>query len=343
MRVLHVVEKYSSGVGSAIAQYTHSAHEAEHFLLSTTAVDAEGDLAEQARFAGTFRMGGSTVAKIRRIRGVVSDLEPHVVHAHSSHGGAFTRLAIVRSRHRIVYTPHCYAFERRDVSRFVRAAFWAAEALLAPNTSVFAACSTRESALSRWPQARARRILVPNIAPVGSRSVVRPEGPPLVVGGGRLSPQKDPEFFALTIESLRHLLPDLRAVWLGDGDAAFRRRLEHAGVRVTGWLPRASVLEGLSAAHLYLHSARWEGFPLMVAEATALGVPTLVRSVPSFADIPDALRLSAADDDAPVVLTCISDPARGEANVELWRSVLSSNTVQHQARALSEAYGLEAG
>ncbi|NEK84282.1 glycosyltransferase family 4 protein [Blastococcus saxobsidens] len=337
-RVLHVVEKYSSGVGSAIAQYTRSLPAAEHFLLSTTAVDAEGDLAEQAAFAGTYRMGGAVPAKIRRIRVVVAQLRPDVVHAHSSHGGAFTRLALRRGRHRIVYTPHCYGFERRDVSWPVRAAFWTAEALLAPNTSVFAACSPRELALSRWPLGRTDRLLLPNVAPPMAGPTERPRNEvPVVAGGGRISPQKDPEFFAAAVRALRQELPGLRAVWFGDGDQAGRGLLDDAGVEVTGWLPRSAVLDELRAADLYLHSARWEGFPLMVAEATALGVPTLVRPVPSFGDVPGALRMGGAEDLAPA-LGCLRDPEAARSNTLGWQEHLAGNTVPVQAEALARVY-----
>ncbi|WP_166509565.1 glycosyltransferase family 4 protein [Blastococcus sp. TF02-8] len=332
-RVLHVVEKFSSGVGSAIAQYSRSLPSAEHFLLSTTAVDAEGDLADQAAFAGTYRMAGPVPAKIRRIRAVAAELRPDVVHAHSSHGGAYTRLALRRRRQPIVYTPHCYAFERRDVARPTRAAFWGIEALLARNTTVFAACAPREERLSRWPGSGARRVLVPNVAPVPAHLAQRTPGePPVVVGGGRISPQKDPGYFAAVVAELRRARPELRAVWLGDGEPDARRALERAEVEVTGWLPRAAVLDRLAAADLYLHSARWEGFPLMVAEAVALGVPTLVRPVPSFDDVPGELRPA---DPVAAALTCLADPA---ANVERWRALLSGNTVESQSRALAEAY-----
>jgi glycosyltransferase involved in cell wall biosynthesis len=338
-RVLHVVQKYSSGVGSAIAQYTRSLPNIEHSLLSGTAVDAEGDLADQAEFAGTYRMDGSPFARIRRIREVVAELRPDVVHAHSSHGGAFTRLAIRRGRHHIVYTPHCYGFERRDVVWPIRATFWAAEALLALNTSVFAACSPREQALSRWPASRARRLLVPNIAPVrGGTAERRPSRPPLVAGGGRISPQKDPVFFAAAVRALRREQPELRAVWLGDGEGTRRRVLEDAGVEVSGWLPRSLVLKSLAEADLYLHTALWEGFPLMVAEATALGVPTLVRPVQSFEAVPHDLRLGAHPEAVAEALACLRNPGRAEANLLLWGKVLQANTVATQARGLAEAY-----
>ncbi|MCU1616854.1 MAG: hypothetical protein JWO98_4394 [Frankiales bacterium] len=337
LRVLHVVQKFSSGVGSAIAQYTRSLPTAEHHLLSGTAVDGEGDLAEQARFAGTYEMGGSALAKVRRVRQVVRELRPDVVHAHSSHGGAYARLAVSSRAHHLVYTPHCYAFERRDISAPVRAAFWVTEALLALNTSVFAACAPREWALSAWAGSGAQRYLVPNIAPeTGPGGRRTPSDAPLIVGGGRLSPQKDPAFFLRQVQQLRAVVPGLRATWLGDGDRESRRALEAAGVEVTGWLPRGGTLERLAEADLYLHSALWEGFPLMVAEAVAVHVPTLVRPLPSFADVPRGLTM--AEDGVAAALACLRDPQAAAGNVAQWSWLLRNNTSAGQRDALLDVY-----
>lgn len=340
VRVLHVVQKFSSGVGTAIAQYTRSLPSVEHHLLTGTPVDAEGDLADQARFAGVVLMSGGHREKVRRVREVVSALQPDVVHAHSSHGGAYARLAIGRRSRYLVYTPHCYAFERRDVAPPVRAAFWLVEAVLAVNTSAFAACSPREWRLSAWPTRRgAPRYVVPNIAPPAApRSRAALDRPPMVAGGGRLSPQKDPAFFLAAVRRLRAHSPGLRAVWLGDGDPALRRALVDGNVEVTGWLPRGAVLERLGTADLYLHSARWEGFPLMVAEAVALGVPTLVRRVPSFSDVPGQLTLDGPGDVAPA-LACLHDPAAAAADLAGWGRLLEPNTVAGQRAALADVYG----
>ena len=337
-RVLHVVQKYSSGVGSAIAQYTRSLPEVEHHLLSGTAVDAEGDLAEQADFAGTWRMDGGHLSKVRRVAEVVRELQPDVVHAHSSHGGLYARLGVRRTAHPIVYTPHCYGFERQDVSAPVRAAFWLAEAVLAVNTSAFAACADRELQLSDWPTRHAPRFVVPNIAPAATTTHrPRTAGPRLVAGGGRLAPQKDPAFFLAAVTALRATEPDLRAVWLGDGPAEEKAALEGGGVAVSGWMPRGEAMAVLAEADLYLHSARWEGFPLMVAEAAALRVPTLVRSVPSFADLPRELTLHGSTDLAGA-LALLAEPAAAAANVSCWSSVLQSNTTAGQRAALVDVY-----
>lgn len=341
-RVLHVVQKFSSGVGSALAQYTHSTPELEHHLLSGTQADAEGDLAEQAVFASMHRMTGGPLAKARRVREVVATLAPDIVHAHSSHGGAYARLGVSRSRVRLVYTPHCYAFERRDVSAPVRAAFWAAEALLALNTGAVAACSAREVRLSRWPTRRPPAHLVPNIAPLAPAAAPVPRGrEPLVVGGGRLSPQKDPGFFLEAARALRARRPGLRVMWLGDGNATWRAELEAAGVEVTGWLPRQATMDLLEGADLYLHSARWEGFPLMVAEAAALRVPTLVRRLPCFDDVPPALTVADAGQVEPAE-ALLGNPDAAAGNVAAWSRVLAENTRACQRSALLAVYSDDA-
>jgi glycosyltransferase involved in cell wall biosynthesis len=336
------VQKFSSGVGSAIAQYTRSLPEAEHYLLSGTEVGAEGDLAEQADFAGTYRMIGSPAVKIRRIREVVRELSPDVIHAHSSHAGAYARLAVSRARHHLVYTPHCYAFERRDIPWPVRTAYRAVEGMLAVNTSAFAACAPRERDLSAWLFRRAPRIVVPNVAPPVEEPPVRHRGgPPLLVGGGRLSPQKDPGFFLDAVRRLRSTHPDLRAMWLGDGEVADRRALEASAVEVTGWLPRGEAMNLLAGASLYLHSARWEGFPLMVAEAAAVQVPTLVRQVPSFADIPP--ELTVGERDVAAAAAVLDDPTAAKENVSGWSELLAGNTVADQRAALIAVYSPGAG
>lgn len=337
--MLHVVQKYSSGVGSAIAQYTRSLPEVEHHLVSGTAVDAEGDLADQADFASARLMTGGHLAKVRQVRDAIHDLRPDVVHAHSSHGGLYARLATRRGSHNLVYTPHCYAFERRDITAPVRGAFWLAEAVLAMNTSAFAACSPREWQLSAWPTRSAPRHLVPNIAPEGGpRRRPRRSGSPLVAGGGRLSPQKDPAFFLAAVQALRLIHPDLRGVWLGDGEQAHARELEAAGVGVSGWLPRSDALALLAEADLYLHSARWEGFPLMVAEAAAIGVPTLVRRLPSFSEVPPFLTIGDLED-LSMASACVADPEVAAENVAGWTAVLRHNTVADQRAALAGVYG----
>jgi hypothetical protein len=74
----------------------------------------------------------------------------------------------------------------------------------------------------------------------------------------------------------------------------------------------------------------------LVAEAAALAVPTLVRRLPCFGDVPAGLTL-AGTEPGPA-LACLDDPGAAEANVRGWAAVLAHNTVAAQRAALAAVY-----
>jgi hypothetical protein len=76
----------------------------------------------------------------------------------------------------------------------------------------------------------------------------------------------------------------------------------------------------------------------MVAEAAAVQVPTLVRQVPSFADIP--AELTVGERDVVAAAAVLDDPAAAEDNVSGWTEVLAGNTVADQRAALIAVYSL---
>jgi glycosyltransferase involved in cell wall biosynthesis len=101
---------------------------------------------------------------------------------------------------------------------------------------------------------------------------------------GRICKQKDPEYFVELILRLRDMGYRGRAVWIGDGDAPTRARMEASGVVVTGWLAGADLRSLLETVTVYVHTARYEGFPLSVLDAASFGIPVLARSIACFAD-----------------------------------------------------------
>ncbi len=112
---------------------------------------------------------------------------------------------------------------------------------------------------------------------------------------GRVAPQKDPQFLAEVIARVNAQRRGIRWVWVGDGDGRHRKPLEEQRVEITGWLPRRQVLARLQKADLYVHTAAWEGNPMSLLEAAALGVPTVARSIPALTSLgyPDCLKSPA--------------------------------------------------
>ena len=334
-KVLHITESFGGGVGAAIIDYVDSSPEVEHHLVYAERADAPIPESHLSHFKTATAMPAGHAQRVRAIRKHARTGSYDVIHAHSSFAGAYTRLALRKSKHFIVYTPHCYASERRDISPIKRNAFAAVERTLAINTSVFAACSVREAELSQWTK-RSITAFVPNIPPRLEEAAARPKvgGKLKIVGAGRAAPQKDPSFFIDAIRLLRDQGIALEATWIG-GDDELRERAAIDGIEVTGWLERPDALARLSAADLYLHTAAWEGFPVAVLESLALNVPTVVRAIPAFdgVDIP----FITAPSELAEKLGTISTETLEEILTQGKRAV-TVNTRSNQRAALLEIY-----
>jgi glycosyltransferase involved in cell wall biosynthesis len=336
MRVLHVVESYGAGTASALVQYVRATPELEHHLVRRLRDDDDhADDGELTLFASVHEMDAGVLPAVRSVRRAVKAVGPDVVHGHSSFGGAFARLAAGR-RPLVVHTPHCYATERADLGRPARAAYEVAERLLSYNTQVVAGCSRRETALGRSYAPKARHVVVPNVSDLRADGVERAE-PPVVTAMGRLTAQRDPLAF---LDVVRRLDGNARARWIGDGDDALKQQLLDGGVEVTGWLPRSEAIRLLGESTVYVHTARWDGAPMTMIEAHALGLPQLAVTSPAVADGPAGTVAPTTDELADALLRLLADPQERAANLAAWDGYFEANTVDRQRGALLEAYGV---
>ena len=128
-----------------------------------------------------------------------------------------------------------------------------------------------------------------------------PDGQLLVVGVGRLVPQKRPLVFLEMAKRLHEQHPQARFVWVGDGElsaewqAAVARNGLSGVVSCTGW--KSDVRPYLAAADLLLHTAEFEGLPFAMIEAMSMGVPCAIsRSVASELPFLDARNAVVYDD-----------------------------------------------
>lgn len=300
----------------------------------------------RADFASATLLPDSHFQSVRAVRRKIRELQPDIVHSHSSYGGLYARLAASASpTARQVYTPHGWAFIRLDKSILERVGYWLAEGLLGRRTDVLAACSPDEVEL--FPRIAGRRaglVLVPNVAPDSEEPQgvlpAVPEGDGvLIVGAGRLSRQKDPEYFADAIDAVRKAGYPVRAQWVGGGTPEEEAGLESRGVAVTGWSTPKETAAMLGRGDVYLHSARWDGFPLTVLEAHRRRVPTLLRAVTSFRRIEWPHKLGSPDSLAEIWPLVTSETGRRHL-LESADHVLVDNNFATQRERLLTAYGI---
>lgn len=337
-RVLHIVESFASGVADAVVSFAHSSPGYEHHLLFARRPSAEVASVMLDGFASGTPFRDGHISRISQISSVVRALNPSIVHAHSSFGGFYARLALRRKSTPIVYSPHCFAFERGDLKPLSRGVFRSAERLLARNTDVFAVCSQREAELARDLSGSTAVVHVPNIAFLTGESLTASRREFIVAGIGRVVRQKGTDAFAALAELARAQGLPVQFVWVGGGEADLERNLRSAGVQVSGWVPKAEAMKHLANAGLYIHTAEWEGFPIGLLEAAALGVPTLVQRRPYTVGLPEDMIF---DDDIELVERLRSLHAEAQARRDLLgvaQEAFAANSASNQSEQLTRAY-----
>ncbi|MBI1947847.1 MAG: glycosyltransferase [Deltaproteobacteria bacterium] len=221
---------------------------------------------------------------------------PAVVHTHSSKAGALGRLTARAVRGALsVHTVHGYGLAARGARG--RPLLEAAERLAARagDVLVFVSEADRRFAEAHGltggtrteviragvDEAAFATVRTPDGRAAARRALGLPSDAPLAVTVANLKEQKDPLFHLDVLHSWRALDPRAHLVFAGDGPlrAAVEARVRDAGdaahLHLLGFVddPRPA----LAAADVFLLASAWEGLPCAVLEATAAGLPAVVK------------------------------------------------------------------
>ncbi|WP_169747743.1 glycosyltransferase [Demequina subtropica] len=216
-----------------------------------------------------------------------------VIHLHSSIAGAVGRIVALtvnpRARPVVAYSPHGYAFMRRDWTPLRRAAVLRIESALSRVSDVDVLVSGSECQIAKSKVGSKAAVVVQNglrrsALPRDPRGTRAP-GPLRVVGIGRVCYQKAPWLFAQVAAAFPS--HDLEFAWVGGGAPADIARWLGGddGVAVTGWLDRSDAMRRLAEADVVVSLSLWEGMPYALIEAQALGIPCVVSDIPGHTDI----------------------------------------------------------
>ncbi|KOV59298.1 glycosyltransferase family 4 protein [Streptomyces sp. MMG1121] len=283
--VLHVTQPVEGGVARFVMDLATAQLAAG--LRVTVACPRGGTLTDTLRAAGckvlpweaTRSPGPELPGEVGRLAGLLHEVRPDVVHAHSAKAGLAVRLA-VRGRLPTVFQPHAWSFEAVDgvtaraALRWERfGARWATRVLCVSEAE--RRTGERNGITARWN-------VIPNgvdtsrFRPEGS--VARSGGGPLVVCVGRLCRQKGQDVLLQAWPAVVRHVPAARLVLVGGGPDADRlRTVAPASVEFTG--PAADAAPWYRAADVVVLPSRWEGMALVPLEAMACGRPVLVTDV----------------------------------------------------------------
>ena len=254
-----------------------------------------------------------------------------LIHAHASKPGFLTRLAARGSGIPVIYSPHCFSFHpgTHPLKANVLAALERFAARYWTTRFLFVAEGERSLA-QKYGVGRPDqfRMVYSGVAPLEfqgtiDRSAQRrllglpPEG--FVVGSiGRLGTQKAPLDFIRAAGILSKVMPEVHFIWIGSGPLKeeAQRQAELLGLANQMHFPghRTDIAACLAVMDCYVQTSHWEGFPLVILEAMAAGVPVIATDIPGTNEAiqsgKDGLLVPLADPQAcsQAIRQILSDP-----------------------------------
>ena len=217
-----------------------------------------------------------------------------IIHAHASKPGFLTRLAALGASIPVLYSPHNFAFHEGSNPS---AAFIVAQlerlAALFTTRIIAVAHHERELALKyRVGSSSLYQVVHTGINPspfrmdVDVSALKGPLGIPLdapIVGSvGRLAAPKLPLDFLYAAARIHKEMPGVHFVWAGSGPLEVQAKTMTSSLGlddVIHWLgERSDVPALLHTFNCLVLPSKWEGFPLVILEAFASGVPVVATN-----------------------------------------------------------------
>lgn len=307
VRVLHVVEAFGGGVFEQVRHLTDRlptrgfttaiayGERPETPTHVRAKINAAVDLFPLPWTQRTLR---SQVETRRALSRLYAEWCPDVIHLHSSFAGLMGAVT-TRAQTPQIYTPHGYSFTMASHRPMARAAYRGVERFVSRRMTMIGAVSRSEADLATLVARPEKIVVINNGVPELDDPSTRRAEPllsrrPSVVAMGRLTPQHRPTETAQILSSVADIAD---VEWIGDGRTPEDREpVERAGVRLTGWLAREQAVQRLRATDVYVHWAAWDGQPMAVLEAMAVGSVVVGSDIPALDDlIPKAQRCSSPE------------------------------------------------
>jgi len=292
MKSVHLVEAFGGGVAHGIKSICDASVDRYTSTVIHGVRDFNSDL-QRAMSSVAFRSWNVSRSISPKedwrayveLKKILTELAPDIVHAHSSKAGVIGRLACRSLGIPVIYSPHSFGFLRKDVSGFHRALYFFVEKVMAASATTVA-CGIEEYRIARRLGGRVSVVdntFDASIYKPGLLSFNDLGGRPLVIGVGRICPQKDFDFFCRISRSKR--LENFRFLWVSghevEGDFVGKGNVEVLGRRSP-----VEMADLYRSASVFLNTSLWEGLSKAVIEACAMGLPLVLRNVPGNRELP---------------------------------------------------------
>lgn len=378
MKVVHIITRLILGGAQENTLLTvedqHRDWQDQVTLITGPAIGPEGSLIERAEQGGLdLRIVPEMRRSIhpwrdwvsyRRIKQLLREIKPDVVHTHSSKAGVIGRAAAWKLKIPVVHTVHGPAFHpfqsRLSYQLFRAAEVWAAKRCnlmvsvcdAMTDQYVAAGVAPREKFVTVYSGMEVEPFLNPPRTPEVVRKDLGFEPRHIVVGKiARLFHLKGHEYVISAASEIAEAFPDVRFLFVGDGllRSHLERRIADAGLTgkfvFTGLVPPEKVPELIGAMDIVVHASLREGLARVLPQGLIAGKPIVSYDVDGAREVclPDVtgflLPPESVDSLADAVKKLAADPELRQRMGETGRARFTEQ-FKHQTmtRRLRELY-----
>jgi len=253
----------------------------EHLLLWASHSDSPTPTSSylSQHFSATWFWRGGMAHKYLQLLKLIRSLDIDVIHLHSSIAGVLGRL--IPSKIPQMYSPHCFAFQRNDITQLIQKIYLAAEYLLSKRKCTLALCWPIEIQLAEQYFQKSRITFMPIVDLKALESAeVKPKKDNLRIAIiGRIRPQKDPHYLTEAVKHNAEL--KYRIIWIGSGDSNLITHLKESNIEVIPWMQQEDIWKSNMQIVATCIPSSWESGPLTLFESLSAGYPVICRSIPS--------------------------------------------------------------
>jgi glycosyltransferase involved in cell wall biosynthesis len=305
MTILHVLEPFASGVVTAVTGIVKELSNERHIVVHGARNQVDSiervksrfppgvefvewkSAVREIRLSSDFKALMELIVIFKSYRNSLDD--ETVIHLHSSKAGFLGRLAArFLGIKAVIYTPHCGAFLRKDISPFKRKLYLGFEWIGGRFGGRVAGCGPSEGEAYKNLGKNTTFVsngVAPRQAGSGSDSGNETFRRNLVSFSGIASLQKDPALWNAVASACAGSAGrrGFSFCWIGEGplSGALDRNIS----AVTGWKSPGEVERLLDTTLVYLSTSAWEGLPYGVLEAMNASCALLLRNVPGNRDL----------------------------------------------------------